>query len=188
VLAVRRPLPSLSVVVTRPGPVAPHHAVALGGRAAAAVAERHEVVVHEGESVLAGAAAVARHEWLLLVDARDAAALGDVPALVSASAGHAMVLGRRRRLPPRSPRARRSAHLTLLDPPARRRAGAPAQDHPLVLLRTDLARRLVSVCGSDLPAADLAVLAVLLGEHVAIVRVGASADRPSWRRRAPRAA
>ncbi|HEU4656124.1 MAG TPA: hypothetical protein VFR97_01300 [Capillimicrobium sp.] len=190
-------LAGLSVVLVRRDRCRIGGAVRRAHLAAAAVAQEHEVIVLDrvgdvddrrdarvmpltaGEE-LPGAAAVARLEWLVVADARRAPALAGITRCLTAAPDHAIVLGRRiDALPPQPVPPRRIAHsFTLLARHTRRRAPARSEEFPFVLLRRDLARRLGVVAGSHLPAADLAVLAVLLDARAAIVRVH---DRPACR-------
>jgi hypothetical protein len=191
-------LAGLSVVLVRRDRGDLDAAVRQAHVAAKGVADGHEVVVldrsgqpaapHPGARVLsvgAGedlpeAAAAARLEWLVLADARRASALGGLARCLAATPDHPIVLGRRAAAAtPRAPRSRRAAHPFVPAPLShRRRAPARMEEFPFVLLRRDLARRLGVVAGSHLPAADLAVLAVLLDARAAIVRVH---DRPVCR-------
>ncbi|HSD81342.1 MAG TPA: hypothetical protein VLB47_11790 [Solirubrobacteraceae bacterium] len=190
-------LAGLSVVLTRRSHrIDLDAAVRRAHLAAPVVADDHEVVVldrsHDlavwhpgarvvpvaGETELPAAASAARKEWIVLADAHRAAALGGLGRCLAAAVDHAIVLGRRvgAPAPDRAP-ARRATHALGLVPRAsRRRAPDRTEEFPFVLLRRDLARRLGVVAGSHLPAADLAVLAVLLDARAAIVRVH---DRPA---------
>jgi hypothetical protein len=187
-------LTGLSVVLVRRDRSELGGAVRRAHIAAAAVAQEHEVIVldrtgdaqdHPGARVLPlggdelpEAAAAARMEWLVVADARRAPALTGLDRCLTAAPDHAIVLGRRIAIPSQLP-PRRVAHaFALLTRPTRRRAPARMEEFPFVLLRRDLARRLGVVAGSHLPAADLAVLAVLLDARAAIVRVH---DRPACR-------
>ena len=191
-------LAGLSVVLVRrdrgdlDAPIRRAHVAARG------IADGHEVVVldrsedpavrHAGARVLAlgagedlpEAAAAARLEWLVLADARRTPALGELARCLAATPDHPIVLGRRLAAASASaPRSRRAAHPSVLLPHSdRRRAPGRTEEFPFVLLRRDLARRLGVVAGSHLPAADLAVLAVLLDARAAMVRVH---DRPVCR-------
>jgi hypothetical protein len=150
---------------------------------AAAVAERHEVVVADGPGArLEALGAPGRLEWIVLADAAAAGSLAELGRCLAPAAGHDVVVGRR--LSARTPRWRRRGA-----PPRARaasagrdRAGGRDEDHPFVLVRRDLARRIARTAGGELPAVDLAVLAVVLGAHVALVRVH---DRPAHRPPAP---
>jgi hypothetical protein len=166
--------------------------------AAQAVAVEHEVIVLDragdpaathsgariaepeaGQADVPAAASVARMEWLVLAEIGRAAALTGLGRCLIAVPDHPIVLGRRVGAPAlRMPPRRWSHPPALLSRSTRRRVPARTEEFPFVLMRRDLARRLGVVAGSHLPAADLAVLAVLLDSRAAIVRVH---DRPACR-------
>lgn len=177
-------LPGVSVLLDAGGDDA--SAGAAGERAArraesvaAAVAERHEVVVAAGpDARLRALESPDRLDWIVLADADAAGSLAELGRCLAAAVDHDVVVGRR--LAARAPRRRRrgARPRTRAVPAGRRRGAGREPEHPFVLVRRDLARRIALTTGGELPPADLAVLAVLMGAHVALVRVH---DRPAHR-------
>jgi hypothetical protein len=150
------------------------------GTVAAAVAERHEVVVTGGGDARRRALeSPGRLDWVVLADAAAAGSLAELGRCLAAAADHDVVVGRRLAAPaPR--RRRRGVPASLGAAAGRGRAAGRAQEHPFVLVRRDLARRIARTAGGELPPVDLAVLAVLMGAPAALVRVhDRAAHRPT---------
>jgi hypothetical protein len=174
-------LPGVSVLLDAGtgDPAAGERAARRAEAVAAAVAERHEVVVTSGaDARLRALEFPDRLDWVVLADATAAGSLAELGRCLAAAGDHDVVVGRR--LAGRAPRRRRrGARLRARTVPAGRRRGAGReQEHPFVLVRRDLARRIARTAGGELPPVDFAVLAVLMGAHVALVRVH---DRPAHR-------
>jgi hypothetical protein len=176
-----RRLPGVSVLVDAGAgdPAAGERAARRAEAVAAAVAERHEVVVTAGpDARLRALESPDRLDWVVLANADAAGSLAELGRCLAAAADHDVVVGRRLAAPaPR--RRRRGARPRAPVAAGPRRGAGREQEHPFVLVRRDLARRIARTAGGELPAVDLAVLAVLMGAHVALVRVhDRAAHRP----------